>query len=71
MGFCCLSAAWLKVKQDRLLSCIKDGGTGDGGALPSVGSQLKCILQPVQKFVGKLTDILKQRGKEKGGTDGD
>lgn len=41
------------------------------GALPSIGSQLKCILQPVQKFVGKLTDILKQRGKEKGGTDGD
>lgn len=41
------------------------------GALPSVGSQLKRILQPVQKFVGKLTDILKQRGKEKGGTDGD
>lgn len=35
--------------------------------LPSVGSQLKCILQPVEKFVGKLTDVLKQRGKEKGG----
>lgn len=35
--------------------------------LPSIGSQLKGILQPVEKFVGKLTDILKQRRKEKGG----
>lgn len=27
--------------------------------LLSFGSQLKCILEPVKQFVGKLTDILK------------
>lgn len=33
--------------------------------LPSIGSKLKGIFQPVEEFVGELTDILKQRGKEK------
>lgn len=33
--------------------------------LPSIGSQLKSVLQPVQKFVRKLTDILEQSSRRR------
>lgn len=79
MGFCCLSAAWLKAEPDHCSQEPKTEGPGDGTGtgtgtertLPSVGSQLERILQPVQKLVGELTDVLEQRKRKEGGNEGE